>query len=317
MEAATATIALARRTQGGSGGGVRSARYPGGGGAGGGRSRAMDRQAPSPASGRWPPKTQGRAGRRSRQSRPPAGCRRRAVPHGGGRRRGERRRSQPEARFRGADPDRAPGRGHAGVGAHRAVVAARQRRTLRPRPGLASRHRRPSARAVGRGPQGGRLGRRDDGRCAGVRLHAAFCPYRRGDDRREHPRRTGAPGRRHRREPSLSGQGNFPAISSTSRLAISRSARYLSEQRARRVRHGVGDDGAFGQFQLDTGSDRIAGNVEQPGRQQPALVGRQSAVAAVRRLGQRVADTGAQPGSSRVSLIPSFIAITSAAFDVF
>ena len=47
MEAATATIALARRTQGGSGGGggARSARYPGGGGAGGGRSRAVDRQA--------------------------------------------------------------------------------------------------------------------------------------------------------------------------------------------------------------------------------------------------------------------------------
>ena len=114
----------------------------------------------------------------------------------------------------------------------------------------------------------------------------------------------------------MSGQGNFPAISSTSRPAISRSARYLSEQRARRIRHGVGDDGAFGQFQLETGSDRIAGHVEQPGRQQPELVGRQSAVAAVRRLGQRVADTGAHPGSSRVSLIPSFIAITSAAFDV-
>ncbi len=64
-----------------------------------------------------------------------------------------------------------------------------------------------SARAVGRGPQGRRLGRRDDGRRAGLRLHAASGPYRRrGDDRRDHPRRTGAPGRRHRRE----GAGRAP-----------------------------------------------------------------------------------------------------------
>jgi len=94
----------------------------------------------------------------------------------------------------------------------------------------------------------------------------------------------------------MSGQGNFPAISSTSRPVISRSARYMSEQRARRVRHGVGDDGAFGQFQLETGSDRIAGHVEQLGRQRPEFVGRQSAMAVVRRLGQRVADTGRAPG---------------------
>ena len=90
----------------------------------------------------------------------------------------------------------------------------------------------------------------------------------------------------------MSGQGNFPAISSTSRPVISRSARYMSEQRARRVRHGVGDDGAFGQFQLETGSDRIAGHVEQLDRQRPEFVGRQSAMAVVR----RVADTGRAPG---------------------
>jgi len=71
---------------------------------------------------------------------------------------------------------------------------------------------------------------------------------------------------------------------------------HASEQRARRVRHGVGDDGAFGQFQLETGSDRIAGHVEQLGRQRPEFVGRQSAMAVVRRLGQRVADTGRAPG---------------------
>ncbi len=88
-------------------------------------------------------------------------------------------------------------------------------------------------------------------------------------------------------------RGTSPPSARRAGRRFPRSARYLSEQRARRVRHGVGDDGAFGQFQLETGSDRIAGHVEQPGRQQPELVGRQSAVAAVRRLGQRVADTGA------------------------
>ncbi len=136
-----------------------------------------------------------------------AGRRRRAVPHGGGRRRGARPRGQPPARLRGAGPYRAPGRGHCGSRPHRAVVAARHRRTLRPRPGLPARHRRHLHVQLDEGPQGGRLGRRDDGRRAGLRLRAASAQYRRrGDDRRGHPRWTGAPGRRHRRE----GAGRAP-----------------------------------------------------------------------------------------------------------
>ena len=75
----------------------------------------------------------------------------RAVPQRGGWRRGAAYRSEPDARLRRADPDRAPGRGHARVGADGALVAAGQRRTLRPRPGLPSRHRHPLARAGGRG----------------------------------------------------------------------------------------------------------------------------------------------------------------------
>ena len=46
----------------------------------------------------------------------------------GARRRRDLRRGDPDGRRRGADPDRPPGGGHAGVGAHRAVVAAGPRR---------------------------------------------------------------------------------------------------------------------------------------------------------------------------------------------
>ena len=46
----------------------------------------------------------------------------------------------PDTWRRGADPDRPPGEGHAGVGTHRAVVAPGPRRPLRPRPGLPPRH---------------------------------------------------------------------------------------------------------------------------------------------------------------------------------
>ena len=72
-----------------------------------------------------------------------------------------------------------------------------------------------------------------------------------------------------------------------------------TEEHARRVRDRVCDDGAFGQLQLESGSDRIVGHVEQAGRQRAELVGRQSAVAVVHRFGQRVADAGAHPGHRR------------------
>ena len=72
-----------------------------------------------------------------------------------------------------------------------------------------------------------------------------------------------------------------------------------AEEHARRVRDGVCDDGVFGQLQLESGSERIVGHVEQAGRQRAELVGRQSAVAVVHRLGQRVADAGAHPGHRR------------------
>ena len=75
-----------------------------------------------------------------------AGGRRRAVLHGERCRRGVGHRSEPDGRLRGADPDRRPGGGHAGVGAGRAVVAAGQRRALRHRPGLPSGHGHPPAR---------------------------------------------------------------------------------------------------------------------------------------------------------------------------
>ena len=68
-----------------------------------------------------------------------------------------------------------------------------------------------------------------------------------------------------------------------------------SEERARRVLHGVGDDGAFGQLQIESGADGIAGHVEQLGGQRAELVHRESAVALLRRLVQRVADAGAHP----------------------
>ena len=65
-----------------------------------------------------------------------------------------------------------------------------------------------------------------------------------------------------------------------------------AEEHARRVRDGVCAAGVFGQPQLESGSERIVGHVEQAGRQRAELVGRQSAVAVVHRLGQRVADAG-------------------------
>ena len=72
-----------------------------------------------------------------------------------------------------------------------------------------------------------------------------------------------------------------------------------AEEHARRVRDGVCDDGVFGQLQLESGSERIVGHVEQAGGQGAELVGRQSAVAVVHRLGRRVADAGAHPGHRR------------------
>ncbi len=103
------------------------------------------------------------------------------------------------------------------------------------------------------------------------------------------------------RSTSMSGQGSLPATRSTSRSAIARSAWYKPPRNThRRVRDGVCDDGAFGQLQFESGSDRIVGHVEQAGRQRAELVGRQSAVAVVHRLGQRVADAGAHPGHRRL-----------------
>ena len=71
--------------------------------------------------------------------------------------RGGVRRSEPDAQRRCADADRAAGRGHAGVGADGVLLAAGQRRTLRPRPSPPCRpptsictYRRPRCRRRGR-----------------------------------------------------------------------------------------------------------------------------------------------------------------------
>ena len=90
------------------------------------------------------------------------------------------------------------GRGRAGVRANRAAVAVGQRRTLRPRPGLPSGRRPASARAVGWGADRGGVGRGHGWGRAGVRVHRAAGPRRLGHDRRDHPLRPSAPGRRHR-----------------------------------------------------------------------------------------------------------------------
>ena len=93
---------------------------------------------------------------------------------------------EPDNRRRGADPDRAPGGGHPGVGAHRAVVAAGPRRQLRPRPGLPAQHRRACARAGRQRAGRGGVGRGHHGGGAGVGVHRARGPQRPGHDRRDH-----------------------------------------------------------------------------------------------------------------------------------
>ena len=110
------------------------------------------------------------------------------------------RRSDPDGRRRGTDPHRSPGGGHAGVGAHRAVLAPGPRRPLRPRPGLPPQHRRACARAGRQGADRGGVGRSHHGGGTRVRVHQACGPRRPGHDRRDHPRRSGAARRRHQGE---------------------------------------------------------------------------------------------------------------------
>ena len=74
--------------------------------------------------------------RRRRRAHRATGRRHRTEQLGARRRRGALHRSNPDARRRRAHPHRPPGGGHAGVGAHRAVVAPGPRRPLRPRRGL-------------------------------------------------------------------------------------------------------------------------------------------------------------------------------------
>ncbi len=101
------------------------------------------------------------------------------------------------ARLRPPPAPPPPGyRAGAAVGAHRAVVAARQRRTLRPRPGLPARHRRHLHVQLDEVPK--------EGVSAGVTMAAALVSAL--TRRRGHPRWTGAPDRRHRRE----GAGRAP-----------------------------------------------------------------------------------------------------------
>ena len=106
-------------------------------------------------------------------------------------------RGRPHAGVGCAHPDRAVGGGDAGIGAGGGVVAAGQRETVRRRPGLPPGHRRASARAVRQRAEGGGLGRRHDGGRAGVGVHPAGGPRRRGHDRRGDPLRSRAAGRRH------------------------------------------------------------------------------------------------------------------------
>ena len=124
------------------------------------RRRAEGKRGPVEVTRRPWPRCSAR--RPSRTSRPPAVTGGRASPPGCAARR------RAAARCSTSRPAACPVAGAlvligrqgeviAGVGAHRAVVAARQRRTLRPRPGLPARHRRHLARAVGRSPRPGNL----------------------------------------------------------------------------------------------------------------------------------------------------------------
>ena len=85
-----------------------------------------------------------------------------------GRRRSAVHRGVEDGRQRLADADRPARRRDEGVGAGRAVVAARARQGVRHRSGLLHQGRDARARAVGRDPEGWSVGRRDDGDGDGV-----------------------------------------------------------------------------------------------------------------------------------------------------
>ena len=138
-----------------------AARSPSGAGRVGG---ACSRFSGHAGATRWDARRAGVSGGGGGRSHRAAGRRRRAVLDDCGRRRRARRRGDHVDRLRGADPERAPGGGHAGVGAGRAVVATGQRGMLRRRPGL---HRHIDIHLhVDEGPA--------DGASAGVAMAAAL-----------------------------------------------------------------------------------------------------------------------------------------------
>ena len=123
-----------------------------------------------------------------------------------GRRRGAVHRGVADGGHRLADAHRPARRRDEGVGARRAVVAARAREGVRHRSGLLRQGRDARARAVGRDPEGRPVGRRDDGDGDGVGADRPSGPRRHRDDRRDHAVGPRAADRRHQGE----GAGGAP-----------------------------------------------------------------------------------------------------------
>ena len=75
-----------------------------------------------------------------------------------------------------------------------------------------------------------------------------------------------------------------------------------SEEDAGRVFHRVRDHRAVGQLQLQVqrGADQFGGNLQELGRERSQLLFRQAAMSLVHRLGQRMADAGADPDHGRL-----------------
>ena len=93
----------------------------------------------------------------------------------------------------------------------------------------------------------------------------------------------------------------MPAAIVNSRSAIVRSARYRPPRNTHAsARHRVRDYRALGQLQLQRRPDRIVGHLQEAGRQQLQLIGRQPAMSLVHRFAQRVGDTGANADHGRL-----------------
>ena len=73
-----------------------------------------------------------------------------------------------------------------------------------------------------------------------------------------------------------------------------------AEEYAECLLHRIGDHRAFGQLQVQHSPDQLSGDLEELGRERSQLLFRQAAMALVHRLGQRMADAGADPDHGRL-----------------